>query len=577
MHFTKSSAERAAKTLAVIALAIAPLLVFPAAADPYQPIRSAVLAVAMVVVIAMSPAKPISERRVRIAVWAVGGYVGLLFISAAFNGMSSAIWGVHGRFAGLVSTLLYLVVGVAGYVGLGGSMRTLARALSVSILVQSLWMISQSLRGIPVGGSMGNAALAGQWMCVAVAVVSATSLAEFGRWRWVGIASIAAGVFALGVSGSRAAWVGLLMVVGVLAIQARMRAKVPVAIILLMLVIGVSLGGPALSGKLDVEDLASGSAGARLEIWRGTVALIAVHPVLGVGPGRLLYELPRYEGVRRSELEGADTRADVAHNRVLQAGADGGVAAALALTIAWGVAVSAGWARARDGDAASLAATAGLIAFGAQGFFGISTIETDALGWVLGGIALARYQTTRPAVAVGMERLWRYSLVALGAVVAGASLWYLFGDVQFSRGRASFDHADFATANREIGRAIRINPFVDTYRVSFADVAGYESALGLQSMANPALAVLDTGVALEPESYDLYAAKARLLGVAGDEDPGAAADSFRSAMRLYPHGDAIRAEFLAFAQESGDPDLVAEARSLLAERRGASTGDGEIR
>jgi O-antigen ligase len=66
------------------------------------------------------------------------------------------------------------------------------------------------------------------------------------------------------------------------------------------------------------EDMATGSSGARLLVWRESLAMLKDHPVLGVGAGNWRILVQKY-GFYRDYKRGAGTDApDRAHNVYLQ-------------------------------------------------------------------------------------------------------------------------------------------------------------------------------------------------------------------------------------------------------------------
>lgn len=570
MHFTNLDASRAVRQVSLGALVFLPLVVAPAAGDPYQPARALVAACAVAAVLLSAPVR----EPVRVGRAVVVSLVVLLvatFASALLASPASSVFGVHGRFQGLLTTLLFAAAAVAGARGSvrAREMRFVARAAALSLGVQSALVIGQRISGSDAVGMMGNSVLAAGWLVAVSAFVAGAAVGQRGRWRTLSFAAAALGMVALGATGTRGAWVSALVAGGVLALLARGRTRVVAAAALAALIAGaLLLGGPAVLVKLAPGDIATGSAGSRVEIWKATAAMVADRPLLGVGPGRFVYEYPAYQTAAHVRIEGGDTRADQAHGVLFQTAAESGMGAALALAALVGLALAAGVRGARRGDAVSLAGTMALAAFATQALFGISTVETDTLAWFLGGILVARGVTgdaRNGADRVGSLRRpdarWPARAGAAAALVCAAAAGaYLLADVTYSRSVADFESGRFADAMEEAESAIALNPLTDVYRVALADAAGYAALTGDTTAAGRALIAVEVGLDLEPDSYDLAASRVRLLV----RSPGAAADevwkAYRTAFALYPRGIAIRREALDWADVAAPPAIADEAR-----------------
>jgi O-antigen ligase len=103
---------------------------------------------------------------------------------------------------------------------------------------------------------------------------------------------------------------------------------------------------------------------ARVDYWRGAVAIGRDHPWTGIGPGAFGSIYPKYKTARTEE-------AQLAHNDYLQMWSDSGVAGFVAFALLWMVAVRDAFrlARQRAGDAAALAICAAIAAWTIHGLF----------------------------------------------------------------------------------------------------------------------------------------------------------------------------------------------------------------
>lgn len=539
--------------VAVVLMATLPLVVLRFAADPYQPGRGLVLGIAGLLAVAGATGIGVPRsREARAALLALVLAMLLIIAAAVAGGPASAVFGVHGRCQGLASGLAALV---AFGVGLTSArhMRTFARAIALVLVLQSVVVFSQVLQGALPTGTIGNQVLAGGWLAIAVAVVIAATRAErrpVSAALWV---AGAIGALALGAVGSRGAWVGVVAGLTVAVLAARStRVRVATVALVVFVIVGTLAGGGASLAKLDPGSLDEGSAASRFHIWRGTASMIADHPLLGVGTGRFLYVFPTYQPVGHAQAE-PGVRADQAHGLPLHTAAESGIPAALAACAFVALSLAAGLTRVRQGDAAALIATAGLAAWAAQALFGISTIESDGLAFMFAGVLLARSGTAP------MPRSGRFALGAAAAVLVAACAWYVSADALHLRGLDAFYAGEMQSAWDLETAATRRNPLVDSYRVGAADAAAYGAASDAA-----ALETLETGIGLEPMSYDLLLARARLLRSSGTPAMGILA-AYRAAYESYPLGMTVGHETIAAALSAGDTAVAREiALRLLA-------------
>ena len=564
-----------------------PLASLSAAADPYQPVRALLVGVAAVLVaLAVGNLQLPGGTLGRIAFVGLAVAVVGTVVAAAAGGLPSAVFGVHGRFQGLVSGLSALVALGVGLLS-GGRVRYFARALAIALVIQCAVVLYQAVSGDLPTGTMGNQVLAGAWIAVAASMVAAASRSERGVARGLVLATVALAGITLGVAGSRGAWVGLavgLAAVGAVGISWKQAAAVGAG--LALLVAGALVAGGEAADKLDPSGLSSGSARTRALIWQGTASMIADDPVLGIGPGRYLYEFPAYQPAEHAALE-RGVRPDQAHSIPLHVAAESGIPAAIGASAFIGAALIAAVRRSRQRDAAALVALGGLAAWSGQAMFGISTIETDALAFACAGVALARLGAMRASASAKPPRKsadagaagavaarrgdsnasssdvpasWvRPALGAAGLVLAVAASWYLIADTAHLRGVGAFYAGDMATAWSEGNRAVEKNPLVDLYRIGAADAALY----GAGSSAE-ALALVEEGMRLEPVSYDLAAERARLLASAGATSDDVF-DASRDALALYPLGIDASHVAIQAAFDAGEPAVAAEFAARMLE------------
>lgn len=553
-----------------------PLVTF-SSADPYQPIRALVAAVASAVLVLGGRAR--WSKAAGTASALLLGLLVWLALSAALNGWAPALFGVHGRFQGLVSAVVMALAFLAGLSPRGPEVRGFGVIVPLIALVMAAIVIGQVLVGRDPAGWTNNRVVMAGWFAVVISMLAAFALVTPGRGRWLIGATAAVCAVALGLTGSRGAWLAVLAGVAVAAggaLRARGdrnsagRVAAIVAVVLLLVGVSASLAGEETAGKLDPTALASGSAASRMQIWRGAAAMAADRPVFGYGPGRFLYGFPLHQPFQHARIEAVDTRPDQAHSWPLQLMAEGGLPAAAMGVAIFATALYAGASGVRRRDATALVATAGLAAYGVQALFGVASIEVDAIGWFAAGLAASR--------GIGAHDLsgWAHRVrsavvVSAAAAVALACVVYLTADVRYARALDAFAVGDMRTVRDEAARAVRLMPLVDVYRVAFADGALYEPVPAQRTAALAhARDLLEEGLMREPASYDLALALARVHAASG-ESPDRVADAYLEAVRRYPLGVEVRTAAVSALRTAG---RTAEADEMQAEldRLAASRG-----
>lgn len=536
------------------------LIMLPAAADPFQPVRALVagIAVAAAFMLARPADRSASLKEPVILVVALAA----LYLAAAFAGhAASSLFGVHGRYQGLVAGALYVGMGLVGVAVFSRSVFALVWPLAGVATVHSAILLVQQATGTDPVSTMGNQVLAGGWLATATAVVFSAALVSTGRRRAIlGVAAVLAAL-GVGVCGSRGAWLALAMAViaAVVVLRSRKSAAVLAGVAVAALLGAAVLGGPAALSKLDPSTLGGGSAASRWQIWKGSVAMVAANPVLGVGPGRFLYEFPRFEPFERAVLEYGDVRADQAHGELLQVAAEAGVPAALLLLALIGLALVRSYRAARAKDGVAFIAFVGLCAVVAQGVFGITTVESGVLAWVLGGIAITRApgqsraarKVEGPAAANSVGWV-RATLVITGAAVAISSGIYLAADTAYGRGMDLFAAGQMDAAIAQHQSAQRTLPMVDTFRVAEYDAAAYLGGDYLET----SLVSLEEGLRLEPASYDLALARARALKLL-ERPISEVTDAYVSSVELFPLGVEVRMEAVQLLYAANRDDEAA--------------------
>lgn len=527
-----------------VAIAILPLLALPLS-DAYQPVRALVVGLAVI-------AAGWSVRKVPSGALAAGSAAGLgvllvsYLLAAAVNGPASALFGVLGRFSGIVWLTCLVGAALVG-AGLGTSaFRILCTSIAAVASLLAAAVVVQAILGAQPQALFGNPAMAGSWFACAAAVLGALCVIERGGRRLAYGLSAGAALVGIGLSGSRGALVGV--VVGCLVLIASLSGRrVRVAALAaggIGLAVVIAAMGPAVE-KFKPAALLAGSAASRIEIWRSALRMIAAHPLLGVGPGGFLYEFPVFQTLRHAALEYPDVRADQAHSLLLQVAGESGLPAALTLAMLVVLAIAAGVRATRARDAVALVALVGFSAYLAQAAFAVPAVETDALGWLLGGLLVSRGAVRTPT-REGVVRAFRYAMLILGTFIVVSCGYYLRADLFHTSAQHAFARGDFASAMDAERQAIAANPLTDVYRVALADAALFSGG----PEQREALARVESGLKLEPRSYDLLAARARLLEALAAPDD-AVADAYAAAADAYPLGISARSAAARAARRAG--------------------------
>lgn len=306
------------------------------------------------------------------------------------------------------------------------------------------------------------------------------------------------------LSQTRSAWLGLAVCLPLLLFHRR-KTLVPVRTALLLLV-GLALvlvfslpnplnpSGLSSAGRF-FSSFSTGHSAAQDRLFMGRVAanLSVLHPVLGVGPGRLASEFLAEQGrllALPAYFHQPFLFTTVIHDDWLQVAAESGWPALVLLVGALGLALRSLWKRDDDFSAALMA---GLVAMSASAFFSfpLMVVPTTAFFWLFMGIAFAQGDA-RGASPQGWRKIlnWVPFLPALAACA-------LFFRLLF--------------ANTVLHQGINL------------ELAGEPSR---------SLAYLDKAARLDPDDYRAWFHLGRAAGKLGDFQQ--AASFYTRALRLFP-------------------------------------------
>jgi len=151
-------------------------------------------------------------------------------------------------------------------------------------------------------------------------------------WRrvWWMIPAVTVTIAALALTYSRNAWLGL--VAGILGLLATAHRAGRILLVLVSLALVAALASPAsvVERARSIIDLQDQSIRDRVAMWRAGLAMIADHPLLGVGPGEVRAWYPHY---RRPEAVRPST--GHLHNSAIHIAAERGLPALAAWVWLW--------------------------------------------------------------------------------------------------------------------------------------------------------------------------------------------------------------------------------------------------
>lgn len=276
-----------------------------------------------------------------------------------------------------------------GFLRLGGSVRLIQWGLVAGAIGSAVWIHVAAAHGRP--GHVGvNNVIPFANLTLTMGILAWISIGWNRRGEWVQIAlKVLAGLAALYtsyLSATRGSWIAIpILLLIVLASSRRLSARNRWRLLLLILTVLGALAYSSdivttrvhdavrsLTGYVQANSLDT-SEGIRLQLWRGSLMLLAEHPMTGVGPDNWPAALSAL--VQRGVVTPTAARFDHSHNDVLYAAATLGVPGVVAVLGLYFVPMGYFLRHMRCPDGtASIAAAMGLAV--AVGFFVFGLTET---------------------------------------------------------------------------------------------------------------------------------------------------------------------------------------------------------
>lgn len=401
------------------------------------------------------------------------GLVALLAVAAVFGRDPLYAWiGTPERHLGVLTWCLF---GVAVFVGaaLDSDRRRLVfgRWVALATLLAGVYALIERFVGSPVevstvtdrlGGPYGSASLFGAALCLLLPVTAAVAIGDT-RFHFVSLAALGLATFALVSTGTRAAWVGV--VVGALFVAIarwpHRRRWRPALLLLPAAAVGAAAGFVSLGGAAQRS---GGGGGSRLDEWGVGVRIVAAHPWLGVGPEG--YRTALADGVTTSyeRTYGREVLADRAHNGLIDVAAAGGVGAALLYAMILGLVAVTAWRVIRRDPAAGagwlpVGMAVAVVAYFAQQLFLFPVATIDPIAYLMIGSLLTATPRSRENY-----RRYRANTPGRWAVLVGAVVMFGVGVLGVAADRAArvaSDDGNLAAAER----AVTLRPDIVRYRL----------------------------------------------------------------------------------------------------------------
>ena len=438
-----SDGEIASPSAGGVAWAIAALIVGtvvavdPGGLVPTGPLRWTVIALTTGIALGVLVVRPFIVPQTMIAVWLA--LIGVLTL-ATFNAVDplSAWIGTPDRRLGLLAWITFPALFVAGHACSScASTRLLTRAGTVGAIVLAVWSAAEMLGHPPLGLEFADARAGGPFgqpaylgaACLLLgplAAAAAFDRTETRVWRRTGAIGAAGALLALGLSQTRAAWVGAAVAAIAIVVQERRRLRrlgrpvIAIAIALVAIAIAVGVATPLGGRATSTFDLSHGTSASRFDEWRIASRAITDHAGLGVGPDGYRVVFPQEVDAAYVHKYGVAVYPDRAHNGVLDVALAGGVVAGLLYLALLALALRHAWLGLARRDRLDLALGAAVIAYVVQQQFLFPLSELDPILWVLVGVLVARSSVRTRAVTPSAR--WfaiPIALATFGAVVYG--------------------------------------------------------------------------------------------------------------------------------------------------------------
>lgn len=380
-----------------------------------------------------------------------------------------SVSGGNWRRYGLITQLSLLAFTLLVAAELHLKLRNTLRAIAISGSLISLYTVMQYFGWDPLlpsasyhigegiwtivrpPGTIGHADYLGCYLVFMVFLGGSLIVREECRWwRLVGGLTAAIGSFAVLLSGTRSAILGIVVGCALLAFRLRPNLRqTAAALCLMILVLGafyVSPLGLKLRGRTRwyVEDPVGG---ARLLLWRDSMRMAADRPVIGWGPETFSTEFAHFQSLELSRAF-PDFYHESPHNIFVDELVSKGIVGAMTLLAFCGWAAMAAWRALKRRQDAPIGAAflAGLATLQFNSFVVTTAFFCFLTGVVLLASELGEVAQTEPS---GPRWQWPVAIggIALALVFAIFAVRLCVGDNLLARVKKRLDAADVMAAS----------------------------------------------------------------------------------------------------------------------------------
>jgi putative inorganic carbon (hco3(-)) transporter len=309
---------RVARGVALVTVGLVPLAVWPGVGEPFVVPRLVLVGVAAAVIAGLLGVARVPAPRVPVALgWAVTAWVAAVAVSAAFaptvttRGLLVPLVGVAwgAGLAWAAPSSLWVVRAAAGAAAVV-ALVALAQAAGVDPFALAGWAPADAYGPrMRVYATLGNPNFAGAYFAAKLPLALVVVRAAPGVVRplaWAGVAVIGS---ALGATGSRGAWLGAAVGLGVMAVLRARRDHV-LALASVAVVVGAGVFVLLAPARPAFETVRG-----RLYIWSVAAPHALAHPLTGWGPGSFVVFYPDWETERLRAGAGEDARRFAAAQR----------------------------------------------------------------------------------------------------------------------------------------------------------------------------------------------------------------------------------------------------------------------
>jgi O-antigen ligase len=447
--------------------ALVSLLILPGWSFYFDVIPKVVMVLAGAAMVLLLPWAWPRSRRVKWLFGILAAQAILLVVATAFSTQRwFSFYGSTWRRSGVLAELAVLILAAAAAGNVRGRLRLWLRIMVLAGLPVAIYAIFQYFGMDPLmdaagyrfgegrfmivrpPGTLGHAAYLATYLLFIVFGGAALARMEIiSVWKWVALATCGVAFFAIVLSGTRAALVGLVAGALFIAVRERVNRKWLAGAAGLTILLGgfyLSPAGERLRARVfwSSEDALGGS---RLLLWRDALRMSTGRWLVGYGPETFAREFPLHTSIELARAY-PDSYQESPHNIFIDALVSDGVGglAALVALVALGLAVARG---AMGGAFVAMLVSQQFTSF---------TIPTELYFYLC--VAILAGESAGVAV---KRRMWIGWILAIP--FAGFALYLGSGDLLLGSARRALDHGRPGPATRLVGRARERNASADEY------------------------------------------------------------------------------------------------------------------